>query len=296
MLKHVIPLFVCAVLTSVAEAQYSPYSNTSAVTGTGTAEVVHSGTAMRAVVPLTAKADTLREALELISDKGAAAKHQLLSLGADPDSVAIGEPQLDEASEERGFGRSISHGFGSSSDETQKADESVRVRSYATAEWKLTAKGLDLLIESHGLQQKIETTPFNADEAKELTPEEQELAEEEAMFADAEAAQLTKPVVVYVVSVSEEARAELMESAFKDAKHRAERLAAAAGRKLGKLNSVSENTITQDAYEFRQQWGSQSSLIRKVLGNTELIAFGSDPRTLTFSVSLQAGFSLSDPE
>jgi len=170
----------------------------------------------------------------------------------------------------------------------------------------------ELLLEAQALREKIKAADLaGTKQAEELSPEEQELAEEMAemmMQHGEEPVPVGEPLFMYVARITEADRDRAMADAFAKAKAHAERLAGAAGVKLGPLVALSgagggSSTMTDpDMYGMfgghdyrRQQYFRQlvqSGGAADDESNNE--AVGIEPGGLKFTFMVNAMFALGE--
>jgi hypothetical protein len=180
----------------------------------------------------------------------------------------------------------------------------VRVSASARVEWPLAAKTTEeFLVLAQDLQTKITAADLvpKADKSN-LTPEELEELEEQAMMGEA-AGQMQQqgPVFQYVSKVSPEDRAKLTADAFAKAREEATRLAKAAGAELGPIRQLTSTAATEDAgqpayggdpfaYAQAMYYGGVRPTPPTDADASEATA--SQPGKVTYRVTVSASFSI----
>jgi hypothetical protein len=167
----------------------------------------------------------------------------------------------------------------------------------------LAAKTNDeFLILAQDLQTRIKAADVVPKGAKpNLTPEEQEELEEQAMMGDA-AGQMQQqgPVFLYVSKVSPEDRAKLTADAFAKAREDAARLAKAAGAQLGPIRQLT-STAAEDADQAYSGQMDPFAYARAMYGGVQphpagdtdaAEATATHPGKVTYRVTVSASFSI----
>ena len=289
---------------STAVAQYG---ETAPIVGTGRVSVRKPADRLRARIPLSARGKTVRKAAESLKEKAAAARLQLETLGADKDSIRMGDVNIDAGVSDTHhrmrmqFGSSIS---GRASEEDAPIDAMIVVRQYVAADWKLQGEGIELLARSDELRRKIQETSFSdeADQQDELSPEELEVMEEARMFGESDDEDPDKPAIVFLATIAEEEQKKMAADAFARAKKAAAELAAAAGKKPGRMLTIRNGSEMGDVndwneYEMQQQFGrTQYKMMQEDMQqrNEERTIQGTDPGGLRFQYFLSVGYELAD--
>lgn len=187
---------------------------------------------------------------------------------------------------------------------TGPAQQPVRVSASARAEWPLAAKTNDeFLALAQDLQTKVKAADLMPKDANSnLSPEEQEELEEQALMGEA-AGQMQQqgPLFLYVSNVSPDDRAKLTADAFARAREEALRLARAAGADLGPVRQLTSTAGTEDtnpqmypghfdpfAYA-RAAYGVQPP---QAADSDAAEATATQPGLVTYRVTVSASFSL----
>ena len=303
-------LVISAACTSVGRAQFdSQY-----VSGTGTVTITHMPETMRLQIAIIGRGATLKDALAALKDRTGKAKTQLITLGADKDSMKVTEPRITELPNSRNQQQQMMammrqrRAGGKAPTKGQPAPP-VLVMSQLTADWKLNSKSNEeLLLAVHPIQEKVKSADIaGMKEAEKLTPEQEEMleeAEQDYSFSSSDEHKPGEPIFMFVSTVSEEERDKAMAEAFSRAKMQATRLAAAAGAKLGTLQSVHSGNPLGGDYEDYSSYGYNSNmyrmmqLARRQQGNNpeaeQSEAIGVEPAQVKFHVSITAAFNLAE--
>jgi uncharacterized protein YggE len=205
---------------------------------------------MRVKCVLTADGKDAHEALAALAQKRTDLKEKLVALGATETAIDIGN---------------VTEGAGTLSPQQQQIQAilsmrhgaapaptapSVTVSCTVKAEFAVpSGSGDDLFLATSDLRGKIKAlvTP-DAAPKKDLTPEEQEVAEETAAAAGANGAPAAdEPTFIFVHKLSNAEQAKLLADAVANAKSHALRLAAAAGGTLGPIEIVTDGDTTNSA-------------------------------------------------
>jgi uncharacterized protein YggE len=267
------------------------------------ARVEQKPTLLRMTIQLQEKAATVKEALAKLTDRRDAAILQLESLGAEKAAVTVSEFSLAAQSEqERQMQRMMMQQMRSRGRVPKglSIPKSVTLVSTLTAEWPLTMASTEELLEfSKSLQDKIRAADLaGVHEPKKLTPEEEEVQEEmREMMSDYGEGQPDpgEPVFLYVAKLSDADREKAMASAFAMAQAEAQRLAQAAGAKLGSLSALSggtsqlgdARTSDYEAYAMRMALGQAAGA-----SMNEHEAVTPEPGMIKFQVMVNASFRL----
>jgi len=318
-----IPMISFAVLLTCAAtcpAQFMPGglgglgAQPGAISGTGAATIKLKPQLVRMSVQMSAKAKTLKEALETLKDQREAAILQLEQLGAETKSILTTPPtaktgltdrekQMQQMlmQQRRSQGRKVGKGL--------NIPKSVTATMVLTAEWSLPSEDeAEILLFVNDVREKIIAADLaGAKKLAKKSPEEEELAEEASgmmgMYSsfDEQQSKPGEPTFFYVGRVTDKQRAKLLADAFAKAKTQAEQLAAAAGMKLGALVSLSGAANQGDMNMNR--YGGMSSYQMQMLLASQARAQGGDRKeseslgasldALAFSVYVHADFALS---
>ena len=285
-----------SVASQVVAQTISPVT---AVTGTGSASIQHPAQRLRVIIPLTEQGENVRIAAEALNREVASVKDELEALGASPRSITATSPtvvrKLPGAQGMLGaFGIAMG-GFGDL-DEGDAAeingDDLVRVRSHLTAEFDLPAGDvIELMDTAFSLEQEIREAEFNGPSDGNALVGEQALLAQAMMAGESESDDSDQLVFLFLAPVTEDERAELLKTAFADARTNAEELAAAAGLTLGRISSIAIGVFDEfDPWSF----AADEQVSRRHLSAQErrLTATGENPTKLELKVTLTVGFEI----
>ncbi len=250
--------------TPPASAQVEGNESSSVIGGTGSVSVVCIPKYYRMSIELEGKAKTLEIALAQLKTRREKAAKQLEAMGADAKSISVSSPmQTADASEQRKtLEASLMEKFkraGRDPKSITLPTNSV-VAASLTASWPLkpgTAE--ELLIQMQQIKTKVEAAKLaGSEEKQQLSPEEQELAEEMASNGrsgssfsnESERAGPGQPNFVVVSTIQPVDREKALAQAFFKAKADASGLAKAAGATLGELKALQAYTgAAPNSYE-----------------------------------------------
>jgi uncharacterized protein YggE len=299
---------------SLSARGQTPGASEGLVTGNGTTTIQRPADVLRIQVDVPGEGKDAREAIAKLREAEKAAREKLTALGASADSVKLAPPRVasvDGASQATGqramIERMIRARTGQGGDKaatTAPAAPSVKVVATLTAEWPLKGQSPDdRLVEAMELQGKVKAAQLVPQPAaKELTPEEQEEAEENAAMFDAMGgeggAAPGEPVFMFVAKLSDADRAKAMAQAFADAKTDATHLAKAAAAGLGPLRQLTgtATAVTEDetdADNFMMNYVYAAMQRQRPAGSGEPTeAVGSQPGNVSYRVTVSASFAL----
>jgi hypothetical protein len=253
--------FALALSTSAAHAQPG---DSAFVQGSGMATLERMPEVLRVHVQLSGKGKSLTEALAALKDRREAVKSVLPTLGAAVDSIKFADPQVTRGEEQQKMNEMLAQRMG----RTKRASpgEAAALPTTATAsltaDWPLEATDVEqLLAKAFELQEKIKAADLGgAKEATKLSPEEEELQAEmqQMMSSNQQGPSPGEPQFTFVLKVTPEDKAKLTAEAFQKAKADAERLAAAAGAKLGKIGSLQSTVQSADTSGSYDNYGGNA--------------------------------------
>lgn len=295
-------LLIC--FSSWSPVSVAQYLDVVPVSGTGSAEIRKPADRLRAVIPLSGRGENVRKAAAALKDREDAAKIQLLTLGAKKDSIRLGELSIDNGVSDT-HQRMLLQLRGAlpnrSGGEADDMKQMIVVRRYLSAEWPLKGDGVELLARAEEVRRQVLGTEFNdAADEEELSEEEQELMEEARMFGESDQEDPNKPAVFFVASVSDDEQKKIAADAFRKAKEAADVLAAAAGRKLGRLLSVAESHDAEgdwNQYEMQRQFGEVQyrMMYEDAAARDEQRTIRSiTPMSLTFDYAVTVGYEFEE--
>ncbi len=287
-------------LAATAAAQIVEPRNS--VAGQGTVTIECRAERLRVQIDVSGKHKDAKEAAKLFEATREAAIAKARELGAIPESIKVEEPRLgtggmdDNAQMQQMVYMRMR---GQKVDEKKSADLPVVISARLTAEWPLTGeKAVDLLLAAEELKKKIKDGDIaQVQKSAPPTPEEEEAAEESQNEYGPPPKQPGEPTFTFVATVSEASRAKATSEAFRKALTAAERLTAAAGVPLGKLQNLSASAGSVErsdpemmAYQRYMGIGNNSSG-----DEDEGLAVGSNPARLQYRVWVNAAFGLGAP-
>ncbi len=278
------------------------------VSGNGVVTIERQPTQMRMKVVVTAKGSDLKAALAALKDKLDAAKVQLKALGADQASVKSDPAAIAaEAGRNRQLEMMMAQRLRGKR-AAKKADTKppVSVSTTLVASWPLpAAQGEELLIAATALQDKIKAADLaGAKEADNLTPEEQELADELAdqgfnPYSGEEEIKPGEPIFLFVAPLTAADREQALAEGFAKAKEKAARLAKAAGAELGALKFLGDQEMSADeeypgGYSYNSRSYQMMQLMRGSRGDQEdaTEAIGVQPAKVSYRLTVTASFDL----
>ena len=307
-------LLLIVLLPPSARAQVGAANASNAVVqGVGNVTLKRPAAVLRMHLQLNGKGKTLEESFEKLETRCGEVTAKLQKLNADTDSIEWGKPGLSavESAYQKQFEALVRQrlGSGKAIPKGLKVPKTVTTTVMLKVEWPLTVESHEkLLVTTHALQEQIRAADLaGLKQPAKLSPEEQELAEEMAAVMNnhgEERPQVGKPHFVYVARITDQQRDEAMAEAFQKSRAAAERLARAAGAKLGPLVSLSgsgsgSNSGDGDEYYggrnyaqrqyWRQMMAMQSSGDSDTLEN-ETVAV--DPAKLRFQFFVRAAFGI----
>jgi uncharacterized protein YggE len=292
----------CLFLLSTAISAQEP--EPAGVSGEGTVTLERPASRMRMTIELSEKGPTVKEALAKLSERREAAKLLLQTLDAAKQSIKFAKPGLaaEDDSQRRQMEAMLQERIsrGGRVPKGLQMAKSVTVNCTLTAEWPLPEMNEeDLLVRTKELQDKITAADLaGLKEPKERTPEEAELEEELAAMSsdryyDDSEAKPGEPAFVYLASISETELDKAMEEAFGKAKLKADRLARAAGGKLGELATLKRLDAGLDLFDDYAYSQSAYRNMSNVENLDETESQSPLPGTVRFQFHIIATFRLS---
>ncbi|PQO41049.1 SIMPL domain-containing protein [Blastopirellula marina] len=223
------------------------------VASQGEAIIQHWPTELVVRLDLVGRASSLDEALETLQKRKESAGLLLKTLGAEMDTVEYGDPTTANVASQgqaqmQAMIRQRIQRSGGKMPEGLKMPESTTVTLPMTARWKLDATDpTKLLQQVDSLRKQIEKADIGGMKSEEPTLAEQELLEEAESFgydpySDEPQAKPGTPMFSFAAKITEEERTQATKVAFQSAQADAKELAAAAGRELGELMSLSSSS------------------------------------------------------
>ena len=240
-------LILLAALAAPA-SRAAPPADDRVIHSTGVASVKRPADSMRVTIELTAEGKTMKDALEALKTRRAAAQQKLVALGPVDKSVEFSDPHVGtQDPRQRQMERMLRSRMQQKSPKKTAENPPVKVTLSVKAEWSLAGKtGDELLLAATELQDKIRAADLG--QAKSASLEEQEAMEESGSYDGNAPVRPGEPVFLFVARVPEDVRAKALADALGKARAGAERLAKAAGGQLGPIRALS-NQSTPDADE-----------------------------------------------
>jgi uncharacterized protein YggE len=220
------------------------------ISGNGIVVLKREPQVLRLQIDLLAKGKNLKEVLEKLKARREAARKQLTALVAAPASIEFADVKImpGKTDQQRQMEMMIRQRMRSAGRATTKEAEKfgpLTVSVGLKAEWPLqAATAEERLLRAHELEEKLKAADLaGRNETEQLSPEEQEAAEESEdaqmrMYESSEGPKPGEPVFLYVGKIPDPDRAKALAEAFGKAKAEAARLAEAAGVTLGALRYV----------------------------------------------------------
>ncbi|MGQ0635969.1 MAG: SIMPL domain-containing protein [Planctomycetaceae bacterium] len=286
------------------------------VSGTGSVSLIRAPEKMRLQITIMGRGATLKDALSALQDRVSKAQTQLATLGAEKETIKVGDSRISELPNERNQQRQLQIMMmqrmkqrGGKGATKAPAAAPVLVTAQLTADWKLSSKTAEeLLLAVHPIQEKIKAADLaGSKEAEKLSPEQEEMLEEAEQsfgFNSGDEQKPGEPAFMFVNRVSEAEREKALADAFEKAKAKATRLARAAGARLGALRSLSTSDTGGagfEDYSMNAVYGSYASramqMLRQQQGATpanddEMEAVGVEPGMVRYNVTITASFTL----
>jgi uncharacterized protein YggE len=295
-------LSLCA--PAFLQAQLVDTGESGVISGTGTTIIKQTPDFMRMHVQLSATGKTLKEALAKLAETRTSAMKQLAELGATKDSIKVEGPKPSALSSQQQQMMAMvlrQRGRGAKPTAADKPQTST-ITLAITADWPLKGKSTEeLLLEADALQTKIKAANVAQVGETELTPEEQELAEEmEEMtqnnYGEEQTEKPGTPSFAFVKKIDSEAIAAATKKAFAKAEENAALLSKAAGTELGplrQLSSQSQVVNSNDPYS-RMSGMYQYYAMQQAEQDEVTEAIGMDVSEVQVTVRVHAAFGLKE--
>lgn len=242
------PLFAVAsllVLPPCLMAQDEIGSSSSRiVSATGTVIVKQAPTFMRMTIQFKETAKDLSSALKNLKDRRDAAKSQLLKFGAQESSFREGDPGL--SAEDPRMANMMARATGKK--KKKETASKATVTGTLSCQWALPAGNIDETLQFvQTTKEKVQAANLagQSDQKKVSAEEQEEIEEMEMMqqrFGNSPEVKPGEPRFLFLATISAGEQQKARAAAFKKAKQKAEQLATAAGKTLGKLHSVHSNS------------------------------------------------------
>ena len=246
-------------------------ANTDGLVAIGVAKSEGMADRLRVTMTVKAKGADMEKAIEVLKKRQKSAKIKMEKMGVIEDSIEFGsistggggsrQAQIMQAmmNQARGDKRM---------ERMMKVKPPASVQVSLSADWKLGADldEVEMLINADKLKTKIIAADIDsASEKDELTPAQEELAEEMAQMANryGESGESSGTEFVFVRKVSAEDVKKLVAEAVADGKKKAQELADSTGVKLGAIYRVASTNRDQvenyyDPYGYRSRPSAKS--------------------------------------
>lgn len=262
---------------------------------------------MRMTVGLKVEGEGLEEALRAFEERGAEVAELLKEAGAVADSVEIGDPSVGSSGASRQQ-QMMMRRMMERSGRAEVEEEGRKTVSFeAKATWKLEAGSVvELILEADAIGKRIEGLDL-VGKAK-MTPEQLEELEEAGLdeedyydMMDEGRQEPGKPSFAFAKKVESAEVLELKKKAYAKAVVAAGHVAAAAGRELGELASLSAEVgsggYNESDYYAAMRWGqmvtAQGWGLKGDEGSAgEAVALGMRAGKVKVKVRVTAGFAL----
>jgi len=284
------------VASSIGSAAHGQFGGSPFVQGTGTATLERMPEVLRLHVQLSGKGKSLKEALAALKDRREAVKAVLPTLGAAVDSIKFDDPQVTRGEEQQKMNEMLAQRMGRTKRATPGEAAALPTTATAdlTADWPIQAADIEqLLAKAFELQEKIKAADLGGTkEAAKLSPEEEELQAEmqQMMSSNQQGPSPGEPQFTFVLKVAPDDQAKLTADAFQKAKADAERLATAAGAKIGKLTSLQSTTQSADTSGSYDNYGGNPYYYQMMQRRQmQMAAGGGDGETGDEAVGMTAG-------
>ena len=284
----------------------APLPGQAVASSTGNETVKLKPQELRLTIQFSEKGPTLKEVLGKLKTRCDAARLQVSRLAAAKESIQVSEPTLaaDDSQRELQMRQMMAmrSARGGRLPKGLETPKTVTVAATLTASWPLAGKGAEEVLHfSHDLQTKIEEADLaGLKEKKELSPEEEELAEEaQALMGYAGGGEATpgQPQFLFVGRITDEQRDQATRAAFEKAKAQAQRLAKAAGAELGNLASISSQLTQLSADSDYSSYAAAIQMWRQAQFaggpvDEEQEAASTTPGEISVQIVVQTAFAL----
>ena len=239
-------------------------SEADGLVATGTAKSEAMADRMRMTMTIEAKGADMEKAIETLKKRRKNAKIKMEKLGVIEDSIEFGS--ISTGSSDSGRQTQVRQAMMNQARGDKRLERMMKVAPPATvqvsvkADWKLDSELDDtqMLISVDQLKKKIVAVDIgSASEKDELSPAQEELAEEMAEMASrySNDEKPSGPEFSFVRKVSSEDVKKLLADAVADAKKQAQELADSTGVKLGKIYRVARTDNTNKAAGYYDPYG-----------------------------------------
>ena len=272
------------------------------VSGVGVEKVDLLPSAMRMVLKIEAKGDTLDDALADLQKQFDDLKGKLAATSPVEGTLKMKGPELagggpDERMRmmqqmRQRFGRNDN----TAAPEKKEGKKVVALEGTVQSEWKLTSGDVaSLLRESEKIREAVTAAiPKKAAEEKK-SEDEEEAALMQAAQMEQGAMPAGQPTFLFVGSVDKARLAQARQSAFAKARENAQEIAEAAGGKLGALVTVASNAANAEEVNNMDYYSMR--FMRQAMGMSDRSAGQAEAvsptlKELSFAVEVNASFAL----
>lgn len=268
----------------------------SEVTGTGTESVHVLPNELRLTVALRTEKETLEKALAAYTTRKETVAKLLKDAGALPESVKIGDPKLEGLPNDQAA--MLRRAMARMKSEPAKAEAGGGMKAItfaAEATWKLSATSVEELLPEaaaiEGKVRKLDLLGKDAMTAEELETLEESAGQEEQFRYEQPKAQPGEPTFVYAKKLEATQLATMRKAAYQKAVEAAREVAAAAGKDLGDLSSLSAMALPGN---LEGDNSSENVFFRRLLQAPEKMgeALAMEAGKVSLQVRVTAGFKL----
>ncbi len=289
--------------------QYLGNSPPGTITGSGKATLKAMPERMRLSINLSSRGDDIDKALTALQDRIDASKIQLKTLGAIEDSIQSTSPKIDtqKSAQHEQMRSQLMESLGRAgrSDDQAGVNTMVMLSSSLSAEWDLSGlSNKELLVKTFKLQKQVRDAKLAGDDTgAELSAEEQELLEEAQMFGrySSRMEEEGGPEFFFYSKIKKVDYENALKSAVASSRKQAEKLAAAAGLKLGPLEGLRMEEDFEYGFEYAGYgYGGRSNLqglskFQEQQADRDVpLAVGIEAGELTLTIEVSAGFGVEE--
>ncbi|HEY2840347.1 MAG TPA: SIMPL domain-containing protein [Pirellulales bacterium] len=301
-----VAVFILAGAPSICHAQSEADSGN--ISGTGAVLIKRSPELLRLHLQVSGQGKDAKDALGKLKSRKEAVVAKLVELGASKDSVKTEDAHVsvEDNARRRQMESMVRDRMRQQGRRGAKKEEAkpVTLTMALKAEWPLKGQNSDeTLVESHKVQEAVRGELAKLAESKELSPEEEELAEEMQQmnsFNDGEP-KPGDPTFLFVARISDEERAKALAAAFEKAKTQAMQLSKAANVKLGPLESLRSNEAMNEGFAGYPGYGNDRYMYQMMMQQAQqrpddgpLEAIGDEPGKVAVSITVMASFKLKE--
>jgi uncharacterized protein YggE len=261
------------------------------VTVTGQATIKAQPDLMRITIELSGQGKDIKEALSKLAEEREMAKTKLAVLGVAPESIQIDDPAIGGVPAGSNAQAMVIAMMQGNRQAPAAPANQVRVSSRLETRLPLkAASAQDKLVEAVELMDKAKTLL-----QRKLSPQEQEIADEMQSQTPGQS-RPGEPQFAFVHVITEVERDKATADAVAQAKQSAQRLAQAAGAKLGPVRQLSESATSGVSNPIEDYTAQYYSRILGMAGQSaapaanEAVAM--QPGPVTFVITVSIGYAL----